>query len=177
MKILVFDNRKTYDLYHRGTVPSHWLYGVAEMEKSGSQIINVEYDRPSLRNQLKDLAAVFKHRPDLIYFPFVNIRRHPLLCALAALRIVRVPIYGVVHRTPHRSRLSRFLLRGLTRAFFLSPRNREEAVSYGTLPARKTADACWGPDLAFYDLHADRTDRRGGGNSSLRERNIAITGC
>lgn len=151
MKILVFDNQKTYDLYQQGAVPSHWLYGVAELERGGVETVNLEYGSPSLRNQLKDLRACRKHRPDAIFFPFVNIRRHPLLFALAALRIIRIPIYGVVHRTPHSGLLSRFLLRGITRAFFLSPRNREEAIRSRTLSEKKTEDAHWGPDLKYYD--------------------------
>ncbi|WP_418983910.1 glycosyltransferase [Alistipes sp.] len=161
MKILVFDNEKIYRLYHQGAVPSHWLYGVAEFEQAGHTIVNHERNGNAITRLLDDVRAVRKHKPDAIFFPFFNIRCHPLLLLLAALRIVRKPVYGVVHRTPPKSQVTRLLLRGITQAFFLSPRNRQQSVALGLLPDRKTQDASWGPDLAFYDRHIRKREQKG----------------
>lgn len=150
MKILCIDNKVTYNLWKKGIAPAHWIYGVSIMEKEEHIVINEEYHGAKLSKLLIDIYYYLKHRPDIIYFPFIHPADHALLFLFRALRILKCPIVGIVHRTPRNNKIFRFIIKGIDHAFFLSPKNRKEVIELGMIPENKTSDAQWGPDLDFY---------------------------
>jgi glycosyltransferase involved in cell wall biosynthesis len=158
-RILCIGNRITYDLYKQGLVPSHWLYGVAELEDAGFDVVNCEYKGNAFFAMFADMYYVIKYRPDCIYIPFFNFRNHILLLLLIRLRGVRKPLITFIHRTPVLFAFSHFLMKSVSAAFFLSPKNREEAEQTKLLKREVCYDAFLGPDLSFYDEHRSSQKR------------------
>lgn len=151
MKVLYIGEPKTHNLYLKGKVPSHWLYGACEMEKDGHNVVWEE----EKSNFLNDILLCIKHNPNLIFIPNLNIHSHIFLLALSALHLFNTPIFAYLHHGPSTvSRLKNiilsFLFKGLKHLFFLSEKTMSETIKAGFISQEKCSDPGWGPDRLFY---------------------------
>ena len=152
MKILYIARTDTYRYYREGINPSHWLYGAVEMEKDGNEVIWEDESR-SLFN---DIRLVWKHLPDLVFIPNLNLRSHLLLLLITACGLARTSVYAFLHHEPKvkrgwKSVLYRLLLSAPRHLFFLSSKTMEETVKAGLVAKDKCSVPGWGPDIDFYD--------------------------
>ncbi|MCI6840478.1 MAG: hypothetical protein MR900_11450 [Prevotella sp.] len=151
MKILYIARTDTYRYYREGINPSHWLYGAVEMEKDGNEVVWEDESRALLN----DIRLVWKHLPDLVFIPNLNLRSHLLLLLITAFGLSRTPIYAFLHHEPKvkcgwKSVLYRLLLSAPRHLFFLSTKTMEETVKAGLVAKDKCSVPGWGPDIGFY---------------------------
>lgn len=151
MKILYIGETATYLQYKQGKVPSHWLYGAVEMEKDGHEVI-WEQEGESFSY---DLALTRHYDHDIIFIPNLNLHCHFLLLLLASLGLYRKPIYAYLHHEPPvkkgwRSRIYKFLFRGVRHIFFLSSLTMYRVIESGMACAAKCSLPGWGPDMDFF---------------------------
>ena len=150
-RILYIGEPETCALYADGKVPSHWLYGAAEMEREG-HTVQWAAERPSLFN---DMALIRRYSPDIIFIPNLNLNNHRLLLALKAMGLVRIPVYAYLHHgrpdaAGVRGALTRFLLSGVDHLFFLSEKSMRETIDSGMVAAQRASCPGWGADMDFY---------------------------
>lgn len=145
-KILcIDDNPVAYNLYHRGVYPSHFLYGVIEIEKADFEIVIVKTPK-----SYKEWVQIVSHiKPDLIYILFFSDIHIPLLWLKLIKKIV-VPIVVLSHKTlsyGKRTYYKKYLFNQINHCFFLSPKNMLESK----ISKDKSEQLFWGPDLDFYN--------------------------
>lgn len=158
MIVLYIGSQETHEQYVKGIVPSHWLYGAAEMEKDGYKVI-WEQERSLFWN---DYRLVKKVHPNMVFIPNLNLHHHFLILLLSALRLFRVPIFAFLHHEPKvkkgiKAQLYRTLFSGCQHVFFLSEKTMEETIGHNLIKRRKCSVPGWGPDMDFYDK-VEKTD-------------------
>lgn len=149
MRILYIGEPQTYQLYKKGIVPSHWLYGACEMEKDGHDVI-WEKERYNLWN---DLKLCRKYHPDIVFIPNLNIRSHILLLILCTMKLYRKPIFAYLHHGVTNTsifNIKSILIRGISHIFFLSKKTMKETISRGYIKSEQCSVPGWGPDMEFY---------------------------
>lgn len=151
MKILYIGSKATHEQYIRGKVPSHWLYGAAEMEHDGNEVIWEQ----EMNDLFHDWVLIKKHQPDCVFIPNLNIHHHILLLILAAITFYRKPIFAFLHHGPKvkkgmKSLIYRFLLLGCKHIFFLSDKTMEDIVNNSIVKKNRCSMPGWGPDMNFY---------------------------
>lgn len=152
MKILYIGEKRTHDQYIKGNVPSHWLYGAAEMEHDGHEVIWAQ-EKSTFFN---DVRLIFHSKPDIIFIPNLNIHNHILLLSLASIRVIKQPIYAWLHHEPyvknrHKAKIYRQLFKGIKQIFFLSKLTLCNSVKNGVIEKKRCSTPGWGPDMNFYD--------------------------
>lgn len=151
MKILYIGTPDIYERWKEHRNPSHWLYGVVEMEKDGNEVV-WEKERHSFLNDVKLLT---KCRPDIIFIPNLNLNAHFLILVLSSLGVIRVPIYAFLHHEPNANScvkvvLYKFLLSAPRHLFFLSELTMKNCVVAGFVKKDKCSVPGWGADIDFY---------------------------
>lgn len=151
MRILYIGEKITHEQYQKGNVPSHWLYGAAEMERDGHDVIWEQESNSSCKN----FNSVRNNKHDLIFIPNLNLHNHLLLLLFAALGLYRKPIYAYLHREPanmhgFRGLIYRLLLCGIKHLFFLSPLSMKKVIDNGMARQDRCSLPGWGPDMDFY---------------------------
>lgn len=152
MKILYIGTTSTYRCCRDGINPSHWLYGAAEMERDGDEVVWADESAALL----SDVRLVWRHKPDAVFIPNLNIGCHLLLLSLMSLGLLQTPVYAFLHHEPKaktgiRSMAYRLLLSATRHLFFLSSKTMRETVKSGMVKAVRCSVPMWGPDMAFYD--------------------------
>ena len=150
MKILYIGEETTHNQYIKGNVPSHWFYGACEMEHDGHDVIWAQ----EKSNILNDLKLIYKHNPDIIFIPNLNIHNHLLLLSIAR-SIIRTPIYAYLHHEPKikeglKSKVYKYLLGGVKHLFFLSEKSMFATINAGLVEEKRCSVPGWGPDMDFY---------------------------
>ena len=96
MKILYIGRKDTYNYYKQGINPSHWLYGAVEMERESMNILWLD-EQSAILN---DARLLWQYRPDIVFIPNLNLRKHLLLLFLSAIGVLHIPIYAYLHHEP-----------------------------------------------------------------------------
>lgn len=151
MKILYIGEQVTHSLYLCEQAPSHWLYGAVEMEQDGHEVIWEEESS----DKFHDIKLIKNTNPDIIFIPNLNLRNHIILLILASLGFYRKPIYAYLHHEPKvkkgpKSKLYKFLLKGVCHLFFLSSLSLQETVKAGLVDRECCSVPGWGCDNGFY---------------------------
>lgn len=151
MRILYIGTPVNYQLWKKGKNPSHWLYGACEMEQDGHEVVWTK-ESAELWN---DLKLLYKHRPERVFIPNLNLKAHILLLSLSALGIVRIPIFAYLHHTPRvlkgvKASFYCFLLSGVKHLFFLSELSMKESIKRNFVKGNKCSVSGWGADMIFF---------------------------
>lgn len=144
-KILcIDDNPIAHDLYHRGLYPSHFLYGIIEVEKAGFEVV-ISTSPCSGKDWVNLINNI---KPDLVYIIFFS-NIHLSLLWMKLIGKINIPLVVISHKTlsyTKKTFYKKYLYDQIDCCFFLSPKNMKESK----INSRKSEQLFWGADLDFY---------------------------
>ena len=150
MKILYIGTPSIHELWLEGKNPSHWLYGACEMEEDGHEIIWAQESS----NYTNDLWLLWRHSPDMVFIPNLNLRLHVILLVFAAIKLIHTPIFAYLHHAPQDNAFKRsfycLLLSGVRHFFFLSELTMQETIDGKYIKREKCSVPGWGADKQFF---------------------------
>ena len=157
--------------WQEGEFPSHLLYGAAELEQHGIELVmhqsvNVEHrGLLMLRTAWRILRC--RESYDVVYG--TAFRGLELIILLRALHLFRRPIVVWHHqpivkaRNPLREAVARLFYRGIDHMFFFSEKLISDSLKSAKARPERLHLAHWGADLNFYDriIRAHEGERKG----------------